>query len=298
MSVDIAQPTQPTYKVAVSYIPLMRKIPPGDALWRTFNASFTNLSIAPFDLAAKVYDGLALTTWHKDHWRSGDNFILGQHIGLDMDTEDERSTLTQLCKDPFIAKYASFLYTTISHTSEKPRGRVIFLLDTPIMQAKNYTLAASALLWLFGTADRQCRDAVRFFYGARGCDVEYFDNVLPLTTIKHLIAQYQESGQRERQRHTGEWATTADQNEVADALRLIPAWGIDYDEWVQVLMGIHAGFGDAGLSLAETWADGAPNEVARKWASFKANGNYAGAVTVATVFGIAKRFGWRKHETV
>ena len=37
---------------------------------------------------------------------------------------------------------------------EKPRARVVFLLDQPIMQAKNYTLAASALLWVFGTADR------------------------------------------------------------------------------------------------------------------------------------------------
>ena len=60
--------------------------------------------------------------------------------------------------------------------------------------------------------------------------MEYFDNVLPLATIKHLIAQYQESGQRERNGIPAN--TTTDQDEVADALRMIPAWGIDYDEWV------------------------------------------------------------------
>lgn len=287
-----------TYRIAVSSYALDHKIPPGDTFWPTFNASFDNRNLSRLDLIEAIYTGHPITTWHRNHWRAGNNYECGQAIGLDFDTEDERARLPVLAADKFIARHGALIHTTTSHTPAKPRARVMFLLDTPIFQATNYALAAQALLWLFGAADRQCKDPVRFWYGARGCDVEYFENVLPLATIKHLIAQYQESGQRERQRHTGEWAATADQNEVADALRLIPAWGIDYDEWVQVLMGIHAGFGDAGLSLAETWADGLPNEVARKWASFKANGNYAGAVTVATVFGIAKRFGWRKHETV
>ena len=46
--------------------------------------------------------------------------------------------------------------------------------------------------------------------------------------------------------------------------------------------------------LAEHWGQGDKDEIARKWHSFKANGNAAGAVPIATVFGLAKRFGWRK----
>jgi hypothetical protein len=289
---------EPTYRVAVSSYALDAKIPPGDPFWRAFNASFVNRNLTRLDLVEAIYTGHPITTWHHNHWRAGANFECGQAIGLDFDTEDDRSRLPTLSADKFIAKHCALLHTTRSHTPDKPRARVMFLLDTPIFQAANYALAAQALLWLFGSADRQCKDPVRFWYGAPHCEVEWYENVLPLGTVKHLIAQYQETGKRERTRHTGEWHTTADQDEVADALRLIPPWQVDYDEWVQVLMGIHAGFGDAGLGLAETWADGAPNEVARKWASFKANGNYAGAVTVATVFGIAKRFGWRQHELV
>jgi hypothetical protein len=68
---------------------------------------------------------------------------------------------------------------------------------------------------------------------------------------------------------------------------------VDYDEWVSVLMAIHSQFGDDGYSLAEMWADGKQGEIDQKWKSFHQTGNVSGAVTIATVFGIAKRFGWR-----
>lgn len=284
-----------TYKVAVSRLSLDHKLPQGDPQWGTFNASFDNLELSSFDVANNIYTGHALTTWHKDNWRNAANYLYGQSIGLDMDTEDERSTLTSLKADKFVAHYASIVHTTISHKPEAPRARVLFLLDQPIMQPANYTLAAAALLWVFGTADRACRDCCRFFYGAPGCDLEYLDNVLTLETVKHLISQYQETGRQEKRNHfIGQFATTPDQQEVADALKLIPSGGIDYDEWLQVLMGIHAAYGDAGLGLAEHWADGKPGEVERKMRSFKSTGNTTGTVTIATVFGIAKKFGWTK----
>jgi len=168
------------------------------------------------------------------------------------------------------------------------------MLDQPIMQAKNYTLAASALLWLFGTADRQCKDAVRFFYGAPGCDMLRLDNVLPLDLVKKSIKDYQDTGNNQKRRTETNYQATADQEEVAAALKLIPAWGVNYDEWVEILMGIHSGFGDDGYSLALSWADGKKGEVEQKWKSFKASGNVQGAITPATIFGIAKRFGWHK----
>jgi hypothetical protein len=61
-------------------------------------------------------------------------------------------------------------------------------------------------------------------------------------------------------------------------------------------MGLHNQFGDGGFSLAESWGDGKQGEVEQKWKSFKQSGNPAGAVTIATVFGIAKRFGWKKER--
>jgi hypothetical protein len=281
------------YKLAFSKMVLRSKIPAGDALWKEFNGSFENMELEPQDIANMIYTGHPFTTWHRNHWRHTNNYELGQHIGIDFDTEDERSTLPYLAKDKFISRYANLIYTTPSHRPETPRARVLFLLDSPIHQTKNYGTAASALLWLFGAADRQCKDAARFFYGSIDCDVEWMpDNVLPLETLKQIIAQYNATGATEKRNRERNYTAPADQQEVADALRRIPPWGIEYDEWLGVLMGLHAEFGDSALGLAESWAAGDDGEVRRKWRSFRNDGNASGRVGVGTVFATAKRFGW------
>lgn len=214
--------TDPTYRIAVSTWALDHKLAPGAPEWSAFNASFTNQSLTPFDFARAIYDGHPFTTWHTNNWRTSANYVCGQHLGLDFDAGDQTSTLPALLDNPFIHRHANILYTTPSHTPEAPRARVVFLLDTPIMQATNYALAAAALLWLFGTADRQCKDAARFFYGSLRCEIEMFDNVLPLDTVKHIIKRYQETGALEFQRHhragpirtSDRYTTAALRNEV------------------------------------------------------------------------------------
>lgn len=284
------------YKIAVSNMTITKKLDPGAPEWHAFNGSFDNVELDTLDIAGVVYRGKSITTQHKNNWRSGENYLCGQHLGLDFDNGDASSSLDTLKTDKFISKYGAFLYSTMSHTDEAPRSRAIFLLDRPIMQAKNYTLAASALLWMFGTADRKCKDAVRFFYGSQFCQMEIIENVLPLEVVQHLIANYLETGATEKKKSVrSDYHAPANMQEVESALKSIPPWQIDYDEWVSVLMAIHSAFGDAGYDLAQAWGDGKGNEIELKWRSFKAGGNTAGAVTVATVFGIAKRFGWRKN---
>lgn len=286
---------QACYKVSISTMQLHDKIPPGSPLWQTFNGSFHNERIPHIELANAIYTGHAITTWHDHHWRNAENYLAGQHLGLDFDTKDKRSSLAHLANDPFIKKYAALVYTTPSHTPEAPKARVIFTLEREIHQAKNYALAASALLWLFDTADRQCKDACRFFYGSIDCEIEYLANVLPMAVLLGIIEDYKEMGQIVKRKVARQMdQPLPDHREVAEALDRIPPNGIDYDEWVAVLMAIHSAFGDEGLYLGERWADGFPGEVESKWRSFKQAGNYAGRITIATLFGIAKRFGWRK----
>ncbi len=59
-------------------------------------------------------------------------------------------------------------------------------------------------------------------------------------------------------------------------------------------MALHSEYGDAGLGMAEQWADGKSGEIERKWRSFKETGNVSGTVTIGSLFEIAKRFGWQK----
>jgi len=284
-----------TYKVAFGPV-MTDKLPYGDSRWSWFNSSFENLQLKQDEIASRIYDGRPITTQHANHWRKTENYLMGQHIGIDFDTEDKRSTLPTLCKDPFVNKYGAMVYTTPSHTPDKPRARVLFLLDTPIQQATNYALAATALLWVFSSADRQCKDAARFFYGGRpgACEIEWLANELPLDLIKDLIRRYQNTGkQAQRQLQRRYEPTTTEESDVVAALRHIDAWGISYDEWLSILMAIHAEFpGDNGLSMANAWAQGRDGEVERKWRGFNAQGNVSGRVGIGTLFAMAKDRGW------
>jgi len=284
-----------TYHIGVGPV-LQGKIPPGSPYWHEFNGSFRNQQLPQLDIASALFDGHAITTCCEPQWRKADNYKRGQHIGLDFDTEDQRSTIPALLKDRFIRRYASILYTTPSHTPDKPRARVLFLLDAPIYQPQNYAMAATALLWVFGAADRQCKDPVRFFYGGKpgACEMEWLGHELPIELVKDLIRRYQATGKAERRRTQRDYAPgTADERDVVDALKHIDPWRIDYDEWVAVLMAIHSEIpGPRGMSLADMWADGYPGEVEHKWRSFDANGNTSGRVGIGTLFALAKNGGW------
>ena len=179
-------------KIAFSEMALAQKLDAGDPAWKQFNGSFENLDLDRMDIVNQIFTGHSFTTWHANHWRHGDNYILGQHFGLDFDTEDERSTIAHLLKKPLIAKYASIVYTTPNQRPDAPRARVVFELDTAIHQAKNYTLAAKSLVYLFSASDSKCKDAARFFYGSIGCAAEVLDNILPLRKLREWISDYQD----------------------------------------------------------------------------------------------------------
>lgn len=283
----------------VSFGPTLEsKIPYGDPYWRVFNGSFENMQLEPLDIAALLYDGRPITTWHKANWRTSANYLLGQHLGLDFDTGDKRSTIPHLLRDPFIARHAAIIYTTPSHTPDSPRARVVFLLDTPIQQANNYALASTALLWMFGTADRQCKDAARFFYGGRpgACEMEYPNQELPLTELKEIINQYQIAEQARKPKRPSTYVgQNANETEVLAALKHIDPWAISYDEWLAVLLALHSEFpGANGLQIAESWGRGRDGEVEHKWRGFNTGGNVAGRVGIGTLFKLAKDNGWQK----
>lgn len=187
-----------TYKVAVSTVALSGKPPKGDPLWKSLSGTFVNREVSMIDLVNEMWLGHTATTWHSNNWRHKRNFLLGQHLGLDFDTGDKRSSLETVSKDPFVKKHASFLYETFSARPQDGvhRIRAIFLLDTPIHQPTNYALAAQALLWLFGTADPSGKDPCRQWFGTDKKEVNIIGNTLPLALMREIIVAYQETGKR------------------------------------------------------------------------------------------------------
>jgi hypothetical protein len=86
------------------------------------------------------------------------HFQSAQHIALDFDTGDERSIFQYLLDIPSISGYGAFLYTTLSHSDESPKCRVVFITDAPFTSPDNYRLAKRALMAKFPWSDASVND--------------------------------------------------------------------------------------------------------------------------------------------
>ncbi len=177
-----------SYKIAVNRM-ATGKLPQGDPRWATFNDAFVNVERDPIDLANDIYLGHAYTTWMRGR-RSIENFVLAQHIALDMDSGDQRSSFVSLTQHDLVKMYATLLHTTPSHRSDAPRARVIFFLDEPITDPAGYQAAAKFLVAQFPGADPACTDASRFFYGAYDCDIWLGSGVLPVRQLRHYYRRW------------------------------------------------------------------------------------------------------------
>lgn len=176
-------------KVALSSMRFDRK-PEGGAIYKELTGSFINSQNEPMDFMNMVMIGHPYTVWLKDNWRCDENFVCGQHISLDFD--EANVTPASFENDPFVLKYASFAYPTLSSSPAEPRTRLVFVLDQPIMQAENMRRAYRAMMYLYGNADPKCKDASRFFFGAGGGDGAWYGNVLPLKKVVSLIGKFED----------------------------------------------------------------------------------------------------------
>lgn len=174
---------------------------PSDApvsMWREFNGTFVNTTLPLPILAAHIRKGHSYTTQHNGYRKKG-NFLCAQHIALDFDTCDERSSIPYLRQNEFISNYASLIHTTASHTNDCPRARVIFVLDTIVKNKSHYVTIAQALVHKFQSSDQACKDPVRLFYGAKDCVTLILNQTLPITVVaEELVKPYLEYLDNER----------------------------------------------------------------------------------------------------
>lgn len=159
------------------------KIPPDDPLWGTFNDSFANQTLDVMTFANEIYTGHAYTNWHTGR-RSLANFQCGQYLALDCDSGDKQSSIDYLLDDQFISTYGTIIHSTPSSTPQRPRSRVIFVLDRIITDAGAYQQAAKFLVALYPWSDPACTDASRFFFGCKDCQIELPYRQLPLSHLR------------------------------------------------------------------------------------------------------------------
>jgi hypothetical protein len=130
-----------------------------------------------------IQAGMAFSYIYEDEVRTTDNFIGTDFLCVDI---DEGWNLEEAKENEYIKKYCSFLYTTASHTVEKPKFRLVFILKNAITDVSDVKFATKGLATKFAGDDR-ITDGARMFYGSSNCYVYKFDQELPEKELKNLI---------------------------------------------------------------------------------------------------------------
>lgn len=177
------------------------KVKPEELSNPAFYLSFFNTEEDVDGLIRSITDGYLFTSRIiPGASRTTKNFLGGQVLALDLDTEDERSTFDYLSKDEFIARYAAFGYTTPSHTPSAPRCRIVFVLSSEVRDVNIFSYISIALNRMFDDSDSACKDPVRLYFGSEGADTVLFGNTLnPYWFYQKYGVAERERQERERQ---------------------------------------------------------------------------------------------------
>ena len=160
----------------------------GVDFWRKFNGGFRNKHITITELMNEIRLGHTFSTMVKGY-RKEANFICGQLIALDFDTGDYNSSFNGLMENEYIREYSHFFYTTHSHTEQKPKSRVVFVLPRAIYEKSIYAELAEMTVRFFGINDTKCNDPCRIFFGAVDCEFKFLGNILPIEVAQELFVE-------------------------------------------------------------------------------------------------------------
>ena len=176
-----------TFEISINRTCPAEKLPQGDPRWYRFTRSFYQETHNLDSLTAEIQRGHSFAPVVKDGHRKQENFISAQHLGLDSDTGDWRSSLESLQADNFIARNAALLYETHSSTLEHPKARILFRLEEPCTDGLAYRTVQQGLAWKYGFTDQSVAEQSRFFYGARNCRVIKLNNVLREKVVEREV---------------------------------------------------------------------------------------------------------------
>ncbi len=115
--------------------------------------------------------------------RSKANFLSADFIAVDV---DHGMKIPDALAHPIVKNFCSLFYVTPSHTPDKHKFRLVFVLPRTITKAKDITAAARALCRRLG-GDMAATDAARVFHGHKGCEPLLFNNEITADFLDELI---------------------------------------------------------------------------------------------------------------
>lgn len=118
-------------------------------------------------------------------WKSQQVFALDIDSGLRIDEAIKHSTEWKVTP--------TFIYSTFSHTEEKPKFRMVFVLNEEIQDLRVRNAIQTALTTLFPSSDKNANDAARILFG--GKKIEFVNQrVLSVPDILDGVVQKIKSG--------------------------------------------------------------------------------------------------------
>ena len=140
--------------------------------------------IAPKELAKSLANGQTMVLGvMRNEVRKKVNLNYQEVIALDF---DDNTTIEEIESNEFIKQNASFIYTTFSHTEGHHKFRVVFFLENKLTNNEQVLEVYNKLFEMFPTADVNCKDSSRLFFGGKSYTEINFNNRLDANTIVDL----------------------------------------------------------------------------------------------------------------
>jgi hypothetical protein len=152
---------------------------------RLFVDGFQNADVTLEELAACVAKGIAFTAQLTGK-RKAKNFLASDVVSVDI---DGGLTIDQVLLHPLVVAHAGLVYTTVSHTAEASRLRVVFPLPKTITDPREMRAIQRSLALQLG-GDVSATDPERIFFGNSNAQIFVFpDRCLTIEMQEQLIAQ-------------------------------------------------------------------------------------------------------------
>ena len=147
------------------------KTPEGKKNANTITYQFDVMELSPSEIIEILREPCAITNVFIDSdgnfHRKKNNFVSADWFALDIDNDNDGKmfTLKDAQNDEFIKNSGLFIYTTPSHTEEKNKFRIFFLLPNRITSIEEFEKITKPISRLYPQADKGCWNVSRFYYG-------------------------------------------------------------------------------------------------------------------------------------
>jgi hypothetical protein len=158
---------------------------PDEPTRRRLGKGWMPFELSETEIAEAVREGWPLAPQYRGGHRKTGNFICASFLAADVDAG---MTLEEAKDHPFVQHHAALIHTTVSHTADHHRFRIIFLLEVSVLDAPDWADAQLGLGLELGS-DLSVSDGARMFFGARSAIVFHIGRTMPAQIVAGLLAR-------------------------------------------------------------------------------------------------------------